>query len=388
LLPTRGQECPRHIWSCNLKLRALPSPLPMIGAHSSIAKNSAANASLLFTIFFLISCGLGYPILNRFDPRQTPGLSDVKTYAALVDRTPIVNDDDLRFRHFRVLVPWVAKPFFLIARGRIASWNPVMFGLLVADSLFVAGTALLIVFLGSSLDKSRTGNPAMGLVAALLYLVNFAVPNLRLVGLVDAGEGFFLLALLWSLTRSKLWMLPAIAVLGTLTKESFVPFSIAFTAAWLVSSRKESDGMEDAGRVRNSVFADGVWILLSWAASVIAMIVLQWSIAGRFVSPLQFGLGLHRTGGYDFAAVLRDRNLWYSFLWLLPMSLPYLRRFPKSWLIPVGATCVTAVALDAYFGAAPGILGRVLFSIAGPVLSLSAALFLLRISGQGAINHS
>jgi hypothetical protein len=118
------------------------------------------------------------------------------------------------------------------------------------------------------------------------------------------------------------------------------------------------------------------------------MIVLQWSIAGRFVSPLLFGLGLHRTGGYDFAAVLRDRNLWYSFLWLLPMSLPYLRRFPKSWLIPVGATCVTAVALDAYFGAAPGTLGRVLFSIAGPVLSLSAALFLLRISGQGAINHS
>ncbi|MFZ0362352.1 MAG: hypothetical protein WAL58_18065, partial [Terriglobales bacterium] len=39
--------------------------------------------ALLFWIFFLIACGLGYPVLNRFDPRQTPGLSDVKTYASL-----------------------------------------------------------------------------------------------------------------------------------------------------------------------------------------------------------------------------------------------------------------------------------------------------------------
>jgi hypothetical protein len=36
--------------------------------------------------------------------------------------------------------------------------------------------------------------------------------------------------------------------------------------------------------------------------------------------------------------------------------------------------------LDAYFGGAPGTAGRALFSIAGPVLSLSSALLLLRIS--------
>jgi hypothetical protein len=263
-----------------------------------------------------------------------------------------------------------------------------MFGLLIADSLFVAGTALLIAFLGSSFDSSRNVSSAVGLVAALLYLANFAVPNLRLVGLVDAGEGFFLLALLWSLSSSRFWMLPVIAILGALTKESFVPFSIAFTAAWWFSSRRDGYGNDEARSIRNPVFANGVWILLSWSASVIAMIMLQYSIAGRFVSPLRFGLGLHRTGGYDFAAALHDRNILYSFAWLLPMSLPYLSRFPKSWLIPVGATCVTALVLDAYFGAAPGTLGRVLFSIAGPVLSLSAALFLLRISGRGAIDHS
>jgi len=152
-------------------------------------KIAAAGVVLLFCVFFLIACGLGYPVLNRFDPRQTPGLSDVKTYAALVTGTASPDAGHVRFR---VLVPWLAKPFARLAQGRVATWDPVMFGLLVADSLFVAGTAVLIVILGGILGNRERGSSAVGLVGALLYLVNFAVPNLRLVGLVDAGEGFFL----------------------------------------------------------------------------------------------------------------------------------------------------------------------------------------------------
>ena len=169
----------------------------MTSLHDNRAKIATARVALLFCVFFLIACGLGYPILNRFNPRQTPGLSDVRTYAALVTGTTVLDAGDMRFRRFRVLVPWLARPFYRLARGRIATWDPVMFGLLVADSLFVAGTAVLIVVLGNRMLDS----PAAGLVGALLYLVNFAVPNLRLVGLVDAGEGFFLLALLWSLSE-------------------------------------------------------------------------------------------------------------------------------------------------------------------------------------------
>ena len=212
----------------------------------------------------------------------------------------------------------------------------------------------------------------------MLYLVNFAVPNLRLVGLVDAGEGFFLLALLWSLSEFELWALPAIAVLGALTKESFIPFSIVFMSAWWVSTW--GDRNDDRKH-----FPDAAWILTSWVISFAAMIGLQWSITGRFVSPLQFGFALHRGGGYHFAVSLHDRNLWYIFLWLLPTAIPNLKRFPKSWLISVGATCAMAFLLDAYFGGGPAAgsaWGRALFSIAGPVLSLSSALLLLRISGS------
>jgi hypothetical protein len=334
-------------------------------------KIASARVALLFCIFFLIACGLGYPVLNRFDPRQTPGLSDVKTYAALVTGTPIPDAGHVRFR---VLVPWLAKPFFRLAQGRFGTWDPVMFGLLVADSLFVAGTAVLIVLLGNC----WLGNSAAGLVGALLYLVNFAVPNLRLVGLVDAGEGFFLLALLWSLSECELWALPVIAVLGALTKESFVPFSIVFTGAWWFSTRSD----RNADRARNHFLPRSAWILIGFGPSLATIIVLQWSINGEFVNPLQFGLALHRGHDYlgHFASSLRDRNLWYIFLWLLPTAIPNLKRLPKSWLIPVGATCLMAFVLDAYFGGAPGTVGRALFSIAGPVLSLSSALLLLRIS--------
>jgi hypothetical protein len=330
-----------------------------------------ARIALLFCIFVFIACGLGYPVLNRFDPRQAPGLSDVTTYAALVTGAPTPDAGHMRFR---VLVPWVARPLYRLARGRFASWDPVMFGLLVADSLFVAGTAVLIVLLGSG----RLGSAAVGLVGALLYLVNFAVPNLRLVGLVDAGEGFFLLVLWWTLSERALWALPAIGVLGAMTKESFVPLSVAMTATWWLG--RWSTPEEGMGR-GSRPWADGAWIVISWVLGVATVTSLQWAITGRFISPLQFGLSLH--GGSDylkhFMASLGDRNLWYIFAWLLPTALPSLKRLPESWLLPIGATCVTAFVLDGYFGGAPGTVGRELFSIAGPALSLSSALFVLRV---------
>lgn len=340
----------------------------MANAEQNPARIAVARLALLFVVFFLIACGLGYPVLNRFDPRQTPGVSDVKNYAAMVTGTGVPDTGHVRFR---VLVPWMAKQFYRLAEGHIASWDPVMFGLLVANSIFVAGTAVLIVVMGTR----RLGSYAVGLVGALLYLVNFAVPNLRLVGLVDAGEGFFLLALLWSLSKRNLWALPVIGVMGALTKESFIPFSIVLIAAWWFSGRGAGN------RALSFYLPDAAWILSGWTLSFATMIVLQWSIAGRFVSPVQFGIGLHGGDHYvsHVAGSLGDRNLWYIFLWLLPTAIPNLKRLPKSWLVPVGATCLMAFVLDAYFGGTPGTVGRALFSIAGPVLSLSSALLLLRM---------
>jgi hypothetical protein len=330
-------------------------------------KITVARMVGLFCLFVMIAWGLGYPTLNRYDPRQTPGLSDVQSYAAMVTGAPPLEAGHLRFR---VLVPWVARPFYLLAKGRFGSWDPVMFGFLVADSLFIAATALLIVVLGTGVLGARTlDGYTVSLVASLLYLLNFAVPNLRLAGLVDAGEGFFLLALLWSLSELELWALPLIAALGALTKESFIPFSIVFMAAWwFVVCKKLASPARSA-----------IWIVTSLVASFVAMIGLRWWIGGRFLSLLEFVVALHRNHDYlrHFASSLWDRNFWYVFLWLLPLGIPNLRRFPKSWLIPIGAASVIAFVLDGYYGGAPGTVGRALFSMAGPLLSLSAASLLV-----------
>jgi hypothetical protein len=337
------------------------------------AKVTASKLGSLFLLFFLIACGLGYPVLSRYDPRQTPGLSDVKIYAEMVTGTAGANAGHVRFR---VLVPWVARQIYRIVDGRTATWDPVMFSLLVADSIFVAATAVLIVILGTR----YLGNSAVGLLGAFVYLVNFAVPNLRLVGLVDAGEGFFLLALLCSLAECRLWPLPLIAVLGTLTKESFIPFSIAFGAVWLAVRRDRLA----SGQLPPTPKRVGIWIAISWAASLLAFAGLHRAIEGMFTSPLQFVLGLPRghdslASGYlaHFARSLADHQLWYIFLWLLPTAIPHLKRFPRPWLAATGAACAMAFALDIFYGGAPGTIGRALFTIAGPVLSLSSAKLLL-----------
>jgi hypothetical protein len=174
----------------------------------------------------------------------------------------------------------MARPFYQLAKGRLRSWNPVMFGLLVTDSLFVAATALLIVVLGTR----EFGRYAVSLVASLLYLLNFAVSNLRVTGEVDAAEGFFLFALLWSLSELRLWVLPLIAILGALSKETFVPFSTVFMAAWWLVARETLPS-----QVRSLI-----WIITSAAASLATTTALQWWVVGHFVSPVEFAAGSPR----------------------------------------------------------------------------------------------
>jgi hypothetical protein len=104
---------------------------------------------------------------------------------------------------------------------------------------------------------------------------------------------------------------------------------------------------------------------------------------------LEFGMALHLNHHYlgHFVSSLHDRNLWYIFLWLLPTGIPNLKRFPKSWMIPTAATSIMVFVLDGYYGGAPGTVSRALFSVAGPLLTLSSALLLLGISDQSPDNQ-
>jgi len=312
---------------------------------------------VIWTTLVLICFGLGYPTLNRYDPRQL--LPDAATYGKLAQQGP--RDIPSPFR-FRVLVPYLAHSIAVLAEGHIGTWDPLLFGFLVVNSIFVATTAYLTYVIGDSL----LGNSATALFASALYLLNFAVSNGQLAALVDSGEALFLMALVVSMFYGRWLLLPLFGVLGALTKESFIPFSILLAVTWW--------RLSPGPRRSRAAISIASMIALEFAA----VIVLQSVISGHLVWPWDFALSLNTHTNYvvNFVHSFLNRSSWYIVIWLLPLGLVRIREFPRPWRMAAGLATLCALGLNAYHspeGGGGGGIGRYVFDIAGPLLSLSAA---------------
>jgi hypothetical protein len=321
---------------------------------------------ILWPLFFMICAGLGYPSLRRFDPRVTEGLSDTIKYYAMTTGADTSGFKDL-FR-CRVLVPFVARPFYWFALYHIPTWNPVFFGLLVSASIFCATTGCLIVSTG---DRLFGEDVNVGLTGALLYLLNFGVSNLQLAGLVDAGEACFMAALIWSLLNKKWWLLPLWGLFGAAAKETFVLFSSLLALIWWsIEWRRNHAGL-----------ADFKWVVALALVGLAVVTAIHASVSGHFQWPWQIAQQA-RAGVNVFTAFLKiftERSFWYVFGWLLPLGLIRMRSFPKPWV--VSATAVTCLGLAfATYNNSGGTVGRASFNIIGPLLSLSVASLLARKS--------
>ena len=325
---------------------------------------------VLWPLFFAICFGLGYPTLRRYDPRTTEGLSDASKYYATV-----TGADTSAFKEMfrcRILVPYVARPFYWFAQTYLHTWNPGFFGLLMANALFCATTVCFVVSLGNRLFKDL--GPA--LVAATLYLLSFAIPNLQLAGLIDAGEACFMAAIIWSLLTGRWYLLPLWGVLGALAKETFVPFSCVFAFTWWLAA-----GHQNKRRPSGLNWAEGKWIValaIVGLATVMAVhsavageLRWPWSIVGQARAPVNFLVALWNC--------LTERSFWYVFGWLIPLGIWRLKYFPRPWLVAAIATSVLAIILGAYSNAG-GTVGRGVFNIIGPLLSLAVALLIARPS--------
>jgi len=332
---------------------------------SATGRERALRESCVWSLFFLISAGLGYPTLNRYDPRGA--LPDVAIYAKMaVERSSAVNTH-LRFR---VLVPYLARPVFKLVRNHSGSWDPLMFSFLVVNACFVATTAYLLFRMGLALLQPVS----VALLGAGLYLLNFAIANVHLAALVDAGEACFLIAVVWSMFSGKWFLLPLWGLIGTLAKESFVPFSIAMLVAWWLASGNWNRRL-------------AVWIGLTAAVELTTLVFLQSAISRHWVSPWSFGCSMQSpTGlGENLWHSIIDRNSWYILIWLLPLGLAGRKRLPQEWRAAAAAGIVLAILLNAYHstvGGGGGGLGRYVFNIAGPLLGLSAAAFLAEWVGE------
>jgi uncharacterized membrane protein len=319
---------------------------------------------LLWSLFFLICLGLGYPTLNRYDPQTVPGLFDSVGYASLVTGTNLAGDEA-----HRVLVPYLARPIYWFAKGHLQTWNPVFFGLLVVNSFFIATTAYLLV----SISNQITANYAIALVSGLLYLANFAVANFNLSGYVDSAVNCMMIAVAWALLRDRWWLLPICGVLGAIAKETFIPLSAVFALAWWwVSWRRSTLKLSRLAWI-------GAMVAVGFAALAFVM-----SRVNPGATPIGFAVARWDSAGAGYlylsglAGCLFARETLYVFCWLLPLGVWQLGRLPKPWVVASVCAGLSALAMGAYDNAV-GNTVRPLFSALGPLLSLSAAMLLVKV---------
>jgi hypothetical protein len=314
----------------------------------------------LWAVLFLICAGLGYPSLRRFDPRD-PRTNFDHSHAlyhaqALGDAQEASEFSTLVHYRYRLLVPALARPFARLGQGRVGTWEPGYFGLLVANAFFCSATALLLFVLARDL----LGSSARALHAPLFYLLTFGVANYHLAGLVDTGEACVMTALVWCLHRGYWFSLPLLGVVGALAKETFVPFSFAFAAGWIVLD----------ARAPRAAFG---WLLLEALAGLATLTTLFSIGNGRLVFLWEIG----RSGTTAYGLVQRttqlagDLGLVYLFGWLFPLGAPGLRRCPTPWLGGAAACAATVVGLGIFNGE-PGV-SRSLFDVLGPLLSVGCA---------------
>jgi len=310
---------------------------------------------ILWGLFFLICFSLGYPTLNRYDPRVA--LTDSAQYYKLVTGSP---QDAVGHWRYRVLVPYLARPFYWLARGRVGTWNPVFFGLLVVNAALCAMSACFLVLLGHKVFSDY----AVALLGALLYLLNFSVANEQLAGLVDSGEGCFILALIWAIYNGQWLLLPVLGVLGALTKETFVPLSFVLAVGWWLTTLRHG--------VSGPRWA--FWVITMGFTGLATVIVLQSMVSGYVVWPWKvvFTEKSHVNFLSGLVGCILDQSFWYVFMWLLPLGVWRLGYLPRAWVFASVTTAIVALILGAWNGAG-GNVARALFNATGPVLSLSAA---------------
>jgi hypothetical protein len=318
------------------------------------------QSALLLVLFFLVCFGLGYPTLNRYYPPQIMGTNDSARYFNLIESD---FQDAGRTWHNRVLVPYLAKPIYWLAKGHIGSWHPASFAILVINSIFVAVSAYLVIILALKIIN----NYAIALLSALFYLLNYNIANGQLSGLVDSAEGCMILAVIVSLVSGRWALLFPLGIIGGLAKETFVPLagSLAFIY-WLVAEAPRERRIIQLAWVV-SMGLGGLITVITIMSLISGHLVLPWAIAGKYHVQQNFF--------YSIMLCLIDKNLWFVFIWLLPLGLIKLRSFPK----PLLYACFGSAAITLILGGwadAKGNLSRPLFETIGPILTISLAYFI------------
>jgi hypothetical protein len=286
-------------------------------------------------------------------------------YYKLVEQGPTAAAGHFKYR---VLVPYLAKPIYWIVRGRLGSWDPTAFAMLIVNSVFCTAATLFVSMLGFRVS----GSCSVGVVAAFAYLLNFSVANYHLSGMVDSADAFWFVLMTWALLSRKWVLLPAIGLVAGLTKETFIPMGFVFAGTWVLS--------ESSPQRAKKVFA----VVAMAVVGLITVLVVRSIIDHAVVLPWNMVSQERSTAGGFIQNLLRtgtEWNLWFTLIWLPPVFF-VAKRIPKAWLRAALAGAVVTIALSAWndAGRAPGRpvvsagnLARPLFNIVGALFAVSFA---------------
>jgi len=323
---------------------------------------------LAWVIFFLIAIGLGYQSMTRYDPAQSSLIDDVVIYSEIVKN----GIDGITFDHrsTRVLVPLISRPIYLVFDGHIGLWNPVQFSLLFVASFFCASIVLLMI----AICKRLFYDDRIGILAGLIFYVNFTVPNLYLSGLVDSAEAFFFLLLIYVLITKKLAYIPIIAILGVLSKETFFPVGFIVISVWWIYEYF----------IDKELNLSKVFNLILFALLSIFILTVLKSYALNEVSYLwDFSGNMKKDVDFDFERTLiAIRRFLYAYIWLLPLSLIRILSMPKPWLIAAICSSIAIFIMGNWIGASGAAISRYMFNILGPFLSISCAIFVIKYKSK------
>lgn len=352
------------------KVKQLPENIDNI----SFSGPALSRLALIWCLFFLICFSLGYPTLNRYAPTtaatnlENPNgsLTDTKYYASLIENGFTETAESIW--RYRVLVPYVAKPFYTLSKGHIGSWDPVFFGLLVANSFFIASAAIVLFLIGAAVTESRN----VGFISSLLMLGHFNISNLYLAGLVDSSELFLTTSTIWLLLHKKWHALPFIAILAALSRETTVVFTAGLSAGWFIA------GVVQSKYWRSEIYTIIMYGLIAVALGLGGLMLLRYVGTSAIVLPWKL------QGGSNFSAVNIDSGIWglmtskallYGFVWLLPLGLLGIKSIPRNWLWASALTSAGALFLIVMMNAGEN-SARPLFNILGPMLLVAAASFI------------
>lgn len=321
-------------------------------------------AGMLWLLFSLICVGMGFHGVRRYDPR-TAGITDVRQYAALVTQNPPPNPQS--HRSYRILMPWLARPVHALVRGRVGRLDAALVALLVVNAAVMAAAATLLVSIAARLGLDH----AVGLLGACLLLLNLWITNFYLVGLVDSAELCAALLLVRALMDARWWALPPVLVAGALAKETFVVFAAVMLAVWWwMEWRRSPRGLRAA-----------VWSTLAVVAGLGAVLLVRGIINGGVPTLGGIAGSMARPGpGLPgrLALLLLSPIFWAGLVWLGPLGAWSIRRLPRVWVASAFAAAGAAFLMGAHAMSGGGGVYRPVFNLIGPLLSLAAAITLVR----------